>query len=674
MDLWEYRTFFNEQIAKLPPRNDGIVLDSAHLFLQMALEHISGCSDPQIGNFEIDERGIKYDGYYYNEDEHEYHLLSLIYFDNIDNLQAKDVREACGDARHHAMAFLHQALDRGRSNIPTENIVGEHVQELIDDVASSKVELKIFIDFFSNADLPISDLPGVDASINSRSIFLSYYDAPAIYDMISADETSGMIVEFKKDWKAPLLAIRVARNPDFDVYLTSITGDVLAQVYDKHKDRLMDGNVRAYLKRTQKTNHGISQTLKTDPQCFVAYNNGISAVASADGSDIQPLDANVFLINALEKMQIVNGGQTTITIYMASKDPTDLSNVTVPMKLTVLKKQDQESDFVSNIAIYANTQTAIAKSDLASNKPFYKYLESLSRSNPCYRTDAHKLSESYYWFFERSNGLYNTRRRIIWNYSKTFERQFPERYKFSKKALAKAIMAVSCKPNIVCLGNEKCFQEFNKIITDNNILPNQKYYQNCIAALILWREADKIIKKDGLPIKAAILPYTLSYIMRNTDMMFNFEKIWQDQKLTTYMQGIISTVARTISKYFVDKQPEQPNTLMWGRKEQCWKEVEALKCDANFEFLDRGDSPINFFPVNPALTYIKDPAHFNDQNLWVDLLSWNETHHVLTNEQCRLIDDVRFDIKVSFKENNSKQIQAAEKAFLNAVEAGYTYQ
>ena len=54
---------------------------------------------------------------------------------------------------------------------------------------------------------------------------------------------------------------------------------MLAELYDRHGSRLLEGNVRSYLSNRGKVNKGIRTTVLSDPAHFLAYNNGITATA-----------------------------------------------------------------------------------------------------------------------------------------------------------------------------------------------------------------------------------------------------------------------------------------------------------------------------------------------------------------------------------------------------------
>jgi hypothetical protein len=134
-----------------------------------------------------------------------------------------------------------------------------------------------------------------------------------------------------------------------------------------------------------------------------AYNNGIVIVA--DEMCFGTPRNGATGIAWLKGLQIVNGGQTTASIYFAKKrfPETDLGKVRVPAKIIVMKIQDQtqEEALVSDISRFANSQNAVRQSDLSANKPFHVEVEKLSLSVYCPDGVGR-------WFYERAAGSYNT--------------------------------------------------------------------------------------------------------------------------------------------------------------------------------------------------------------------------------------------------------------------------
>jgi hypothetical protein len=69
-------------------------------------------------------------------------------------------------------------------------------------------------------------------------------------------------------------------NDDYDYALTAIPGEALRLLYEKFGARLLEANVRSFLSVKGKgVNAGIQNTLRTAPERFMAYNNGIVIVA-----------------------------------------------------------------------------------------------------------------------------------------------------------------------------------------------------------------------------------------------------------------------------------------------------------------------------------------------------------------------------------------------------------
>ena len=299
-------------------------------------------------------------------------------------------------------------------------------------------------------------------------------------------------------------------------------------------------------------------------------------------------------------------------------------------------------------------------------------MERLSRNTPCYKDNIVASNTEYYWFFERSNGQYNTEKRVIYNYSKSFSRRYPEKLKFSKKILAKAIMAYQKHPDTVCLGNEKNFVTFNEYIIENCIIPNEKYYKRFIGALILWRSVDKIILKAKLPIKAAVLPYTISKLAYLYKSMIDLDKIWDNQKIDKGLEFVALEVSKQISKHFQDNIVEHPNTLMWGRKQECWEEIKKLPF--NVSTVDLCSKPIDFMPQNPASKFIDIRSNLVNPSLWSRILIWNSTTKVLSPQQEKGIKEFMNDIRMSMGTGLlSYKIKKMKDLFMKTVRNGFPY-
>ena len=111
---------------------------------------------------------------------------------------------------------------------------------------------------------------------------------------------------------------------------------------------------------------------------FLAYNNGISV--TAESVTLERDENGKPSIRSIRDMQIVNGGQTTASIFSAMKSGIDLSDVHVQMKISVISSPDDMDEIVPLISKYANTQNKVQVADFSANDPFHRKLEDLSRT------------------------------------------------------------------------------------------------------------------------------------------------------------------------------------------------------------------------------------------------------------------------------------------------------
>jgi AIPR protein/abortive infection phage resistance-like protein len=195
-----------------------------------------------------------------------------------------------------------------------------------------------------------------------------------------------LIVNFEEVSGSALPCVYVpGEMSDYDYAMTVLPGEALRFVYEKYGARLLEANVRSFLSATGKVNKGIRDTLKDNPERFMAYNNGIVLVADEVHLGRAP-DGGAGIL-WLKGMQIVNGGQTTASIYFTKKKnpEVDLRRVRVPAKIVVLRSQDPvaEESLISDISKYANSQNSVRLSYLSANKPFHVEMEKLALSTYC---------------------------------------------------------------------------------------------------------------------------------------------------------------------------------------------------------------------------------------------------------------------------------------------------
>ncbi|WP_455284410.1 AIPR family protein [Cupriavidus necator] len=408
--------------------------------------------------------------------------------------------------------------------------------------------------------------------IGGKAVRLEVMDIERLYRHVSEGKPRDeLVVDFAEVSGAPLPCVYVP-GEDYDYALTAMPGEALRMLYEKFGARLLEANVRSFLsvKGTKSVNAGIQSTLRSAPSRFMAYNNGIVIVAdemrfgaAADGSSG---------IAWLKGLQIVNGGQTTASIYFAKRrfPETELGKVRVPAKIIVMKTQQQaqEEALVSDISRFANSQNAVRQSDLSANKPFHVEMEKLSLSVYCPDGVGR-------WFYERAAGSYNTmlaREGTTPAKLKALKEDIPPSRKITKTDLAKYITAWDKRPDIVSLGSQKNFDRFMASIAGPEGVDAPQLtvadYKAMIAKAKLFRETQKIARPMFKAGQANVAAYAISVLADKLGDRLDLERVWGQQGGSPELMAQITTWAQEVNEIFVQTAGGRLISE-WAKKPEC---------------------------------------------------------------------------------------------------------
>lgn len=385
-----------------------------------------------------------------------------------------------------------------------------------------------------------------------------------------------LTVDFTQVSGGPLPCVYVPGDlTDYDCALTVIPGEALRFIYEKYGARLLEANVRSFLSVTGKVNRGIRDTLKAAPELFMAYNNGIVLVAdelnlgrTADGGPG---------IQWMKGVQIVNGGQTTASLYFTrKKDPTiDLSRVRVPAKIIVLRSGDQlrEEALISDISRFANSQNAVKLSDLSANKPFHVELEKLALTTYCPDGVGR-------WFYERAAGSYNTllaREGTTPAKLRQLREAIPPARRITKTDLAKYLNTWDQRTSDVSFGNQKNFERFMEAFTpaegqEPPPLPDVATWKRMVAKAILFKEAQKIVRPLVPAFQANVTVYTVALLSNRLGDRLDLDRIWSAQSISEAMRRQIRTWAEEVNRV-LHATSNGRMISEWAKKTECWQAV-----------------------------------------------------------------------------------------------------
>lgn len=200
-------------------------------------------------------------------------------------------------------------------------------------------------------------------------------------------------------------------DPRIESWVFSISAENLASVYKAPKNRLFARNIRAPLGETS-VNKAIRKTLRTEPDHFWFFNNGITLVCD-QVEEKRRRGATEALV--VRNPQIINGQQTTVSIAAETRGRQKATLVARVIRVPRERADDRArfNDLVSKIVAATNWQNQISTADLRSTDPIQ-----IEIARKLYRRD---------YLYVRKRGLVASARSV------------PANRTFKKEDLAKAV-------------------------------------------------------------------------------------------------------------------------------------------------------------------------------------------------------------------------------------------
>lgn len=477
------------------------------------------------------------------------------------------------DARRYfklLRGFLRRALDGFHAKVGVRSDA-YHVMQRIHEARDTLTSARLFFltdGVVKSLDLEAEAFPGVEASY-------------VVWDLeklsrLHVAERKVIELDFLNDYDGSLPCLRTTDTTgEYQTFLAFLPAALLARIYGQHGQRLLERNVRAFLQAKGKVNRGLQKTLREEPHRFLAYNNGLCCTA-ADVRVSADTDGHTRL-EWVRDFQIVNGGQTTASIFHAlKKEKTNVDQVVVQVKLTVLKDVSKVSEIVPLISRFANSQNKVNAADFEANGPYHHRLENISRNT--WAPSASGMARQSRWYYERARGSYSDDIGRIAAPAKRreWEEQNPPHQKFTKTDLAKFEHAWMGLPHLVCLGAEKNFVKLaERMEDDGDPVVDEPYFRNLIAKAILWRTAEKLfdtLKLQGY--RANCVAYTVAWLANKSGHRINLPAIWKDQRLSPALCHAVEAVCELAHKHILT---QHGNLGEGSKREACWVALRDSK-------------------------------------------------------------------------------------------------
>jgi hypothetical protein len=529
------------------------------------------------------QRKILVDGYYYHAMMKELYLVVADYYGvkSDKNLTKSRIDQVSGFALNF-MEYLDLIHEQAE-----ESSLGWQFADYIENFWHSVERIKVIV----ISDFPLSNyVKTIDSTeFHGREVNYSVWGLQRIQEIeMSKNVNEDLELDFTDFNSQGIQAIHanIDVNDEYDAYMAIIPGNILAEIYHKHGAKLLEGNVRSFLSNRGKVNKAIKGTLLNSPNMFFAYNNGIAA--TAENIETEIID-NAIYIKKVKNLQIVNGGQTTASIFNAKyveKKRSDLNNVFVPMKLSVVNPKKAE-EMIPKIARTANTQNKVSKADFFSNSPFHIRIETLSKKLLAPSKEGEQFSTT--WFYERARGQYNQNMlKMTQSEKKAFKRRNPKKQLITKTDLAKYYNSNMERPNLVSLGAQTNFMKFAEIISNvwekKNIRFNQSFYKKMVSIAIIFKYLERMVSKSNWyqnAFRANIVTYSIAIFFNKLKKQYpehtlDYEKIWKLQDVTSEMDREFQEITY---KVFIELTRESEgrtrNITEWAKKEEAWKQAKA---------------------------------------------------------------------------------------------------
>lgn len=532
-------------------------------------------------------RGMRVDAYGGDPSEVE-GVLSLAVVDFNPNARlASLTRTDVEPAFKRLENFLRASLSVGFRDQLEESSPGYGLAELIYARRAGINRVRLFL--ISNRALS-ARYDGLESdTIEGIPVTYNVWDIGRLHRMVASGRGKEDIqIDFLEEFgqRLPCLPAHVGGD-GYEAYLSVVPGGLLSRIYDKWGARLLESNVRSFLQARGGVNKGIRNTILNDPGMFFAYNNGVTATAE----HVQTVVENgTTYISHLTNLQIVNGGQTTASIFSAGKkDKAELGRIFVQMKLSVVDP-DRALEVVPKISEFANSQNKVNAADFFANHPFHIRMEEFSRRIWAPAPDgSFKQSK---WFYERARGSYDNARAYLTKAKKdAFDAEYPKIQRFAKTDLAKFEMAWEACPDLVSKGAQKTFGEYAKLAgqrwdKDSDSI-NELYFRAAVAKAIVFRNLERLVSEqqwyqDEGGYRAQIVAYTIAkfdHLLKARGLTLDFDAIWKEQALPPVLARTLVRVAEVVRPAIVQPDSTVANISEWAKKSACWSRVQAIPFD-----------------------------------------------------------------------------------------------
>lgn len=385
--------------------------------------------------------------------------------------------------------------------------------------------------------------------------------------------------------------------------LCTIKGTTLKALWQQHKARLFNYNIRGFLGENA-INKKMKETLEKEPDKFYFYNNGISAICT---EIIPEVNGNEIRAFKCKNFSIINGAQTTTTIGR-HKNETNLRDVRILLKITKAEDYKKEKGLNKKIITYNNSQTIIKASDFRSNDEIQIFLEN-------------KLPDYTYKGVIPHKKVRYLRKRL-----KTDKKK--ELLDVSMESLARALYVFDNDPILIFKGTRYLFDTDSEnngkywlVFGDNGgevEMYDSKRLEKIIGIFFLWSKVEEKIKslskklkdenKETIKYQALLAKWHIlwayGYVIKTyykNDLESIFRKLssgklfdlQHENFIDKWFSKIHNTIAKCIERnYQASKKRGDEDAQSFNFKNWLRSNAEFEELITEFKYMEKNDFPI----------------------------------------------------------------------------------
>lgn len=460
----------------------------------------------------------------------------------------------------------------------------------------------------------INNLTLKKIKIANKPVFHDVWDLKKIYgNTHSLSDHVAIDIDFDSEeysrYKIPFIQMESSQY-GYKCIQAMFPAKLLYQLYERYNTNLLYNNVRYFLglkgAKDKKPNVAMLETLRKENEMFLAYNNGITALAKgidsvlvSDRTDITDPESTTstqyISMGVLKKIldfRVINGGQTTAVLFNAKKLSNDTNDQTKKVNLLGVFVQvkliisDEIEKISGNITLSSNFQNKVKYSDFSVSNEFNTEMQKLSRSIIAPNAN----NEPTYWFYERLRGQYDEKRKDCHTKADKdyFDFQFPKNKKFTKEDVAKIWSDWHQSPFDAVKGASTTYAAFMKNITERGYVPDETFYKETIALLIIYRFLmSRPENKNYANGKATVVAYAMAMLEMLTFGKFDLLKVWQNQSISDNTKIFLNSLCDRIYNLLYAQATRLNSTILsYGKTKGAYDFIKSQTLGVDIHLLD----------------------------------------------------------------------------------------